>query len=278
VADDTILGAGLSHHYALFVSYAIAMLAWGRIARRSGSLWATPATFGFARPRREMGVFAAALLLVLAIGQLFARDLLLPARGVPDPVVDAANQLLIFAPIIALPFVRRRALFTEAGPADARSVFASMWLPLDRVWARLLTGGALSLVAVLVFTSVRSGSDAFVQVVARVYSPSNLGHWTQVFCEDIAIAVLFVRVRTLLGLWRTIAGAAVLFAAAHVPALVAGGASPGELAGLALDAALGVMVLYFVQRSADVWWFVWVHFALDMMQFHAVPGGFPAGS
>jgi hypothetical protein len=31
------------------------------------------------------------------------------------------------------------------------------------------------------------------------------------------------------------------------------------------------VVLYFLQRSSDVWWFWLLHFAMDMMQFYAIP-------
>jgi hypothetical protein len=285
MGDDSIVGVGLPHRYALFVAYAIVMLVWGRVARRLPSLWPQPTPAGFARPWREVGFYFAALAVVLLVGQLYVRQGLIPAHGPLEPVLDAANQFLIFTPVLALPFVRRRALVVEgadrgttgaAAPPAAvpatRAVLAGMWLPTRRVWARAAVGAVLSLIAILVFTSVRSGSDPFVDVSARVFHPRNLGNFVQVLCEDVAIAVLFVRVRAALGLWRTIAVVAVFFAAAHIPVLVAGGAALGELAGLVADAGLGAMVLYFVQRSADVWWFWWIHFAMDMMQFHAVPG------
>jgi hypothetical protein len=172
--------------------------------------------------------------------------------------------------VLVLPLVLRRGI--GSGTPDAGVVLSTMWLPARRVWARVLVGLVLSVVAMLVFTSVRSGSDALVDVVPRVYHPTNFSYLVQVFCEDVAIAIGFVRLRAAAGLARAIVLAAVLFAAAHIPALVAGGAALGDMAGLVLDAGLGVLVLFFLQRSADVWWFVWVHFALDMMQFHAGPG------
>jgi hypothetical protein len=92
-----------------------------------------------------------------------------------------------------------------------------------------------------------------------------------VFCEDVAIAILFVRVQAALGLRVTIILAASLFAAAHIPAMVARGTSREAYARLALDAGLGVFVLFIAQRSADVWWLWCVHFAMDMMQFVAAP-------
>jgi hypothetical protein len=233
------------------------MLAWDRVARRLASLWPTPATVTFARPRREVGFFLLAVVGVLLVGQLYTRGWLLPSIGLLAEITDAVNQLIIFAPVLVLPLLLRRGI--GSGMPDAGVVLSTMWLPARRVWARVLVGLVLSVVAMLVFTSVRSGSDALVDVVPRVYHPTNFSYLVQVFCEAAGLA-------------RAIVLAAVLFAAAHIPALVAGGAALGDMAGLVLDAGLGVLVLFFLQRSADVWWFVWVHFALDMMQFHAGPG------
>ena len=40
---------------------------------------------------------------------------------------------------------------------------------------------------------------------------------------------------------------------------------------LFLDAGLGVLVLVVLRRAQDIWWFWCVHFAMDMMQFDALP-------
>lgn len=48
---------------------------------------------------------------------------------------------------------------------------------------------------------------------------------------------------------------ALLFALAHVPALVQSGISASNLGHLILDAALGIGILTVLRRSADVWWF-----------------------
>ena len=75
--------------------------------------------------------------------------------------------------------------------------------------------------------------------------------------------------------WRTErpaareASCAFLFAAAHVPGALAEGASPADLLPLLLDFGLGIGVLAVVARSADIWWFWSVHFALDRTQFAA---------
>jgi hypothetical protein len=128
----------------------------------------------------------------------------------------------------------------------------------------------LAALAVLAFTLVAPGNNSWLEVYPCVYSPKNFGLAVEVFCEDVAIAILFVRSRAAIGLWATILVVAMLFAAGHIPVMAVTGASLRELAGLVLDAGLGVGVLFIAQRSADVWWFWCVHFAMDMMQFVAV--------
>jgi hypothetical protein len=68
----------------------------------------------------------------------------------------------------------------------------------------------------------------------------------------------------------TVIGAALLFAGAHVPAMIAQGASAGELLGLVRDAILGLLVLGAVLRSGDILWFWPIHVAMDLTQFPRV--------
>jgi hypothetical protein len=256
--NDTIWGAGLSHHYSLLIGYLLALLAWDRVAHRRKSLWPAADAPAFARPWLEVACFVVALTAVLGIGQLYVRHWLLPARGPAAQAVEALNQVIIFSPVLALPLVRRQG-------------FASAWLPLDRVGARIAIGIVLSLVATLAFTSVRAGSAPWVDVIRGVYHPKNVGNLVQVLCEDVAMAILFVRLRAAIGVVGSILAVAALFAAAHIPAMLAGPVGADEITGLVADAGLAVVVLYFLQRANDVWWFWWVHFAMDMMQFYAVP-------
>jgi hypothetical protein len=231
--------------------------AWLIVTRLFPTLWPRPDAAGFRRPWKEVAWAVLAVLGVLAVGQLYVRHWLLPPGGPGAPLIEAANQVLIFAPILAVPLLRRHGLRTA-------------WLPLDRLWARLPVGLVLAALAILAFTLVRPGSDSWLQVCPRVYQPGNVGIMVQVWCEDVAIAILFVRFQAAMGLRGTVLLVATLFAAAHVPAMVVNGASVGDLGRLVLDAGLGVIVLSVVQRSADVWWFWCVHYALDMMQFCAV--------
>ncbi len=247
----------VAHHYALLGGYGTAVVAWLVVARVFPNLWPRQDAIAFVRPWREVAWALLAVLGVLAVGQLYVRHWLLTASGPLAPFVEAGNQLLIFAPILAVPFLRRQG-------------FRSAWMPIDRLWARLLVGLALAALAILTFTSVRKGSESWLEIYPRVYHPKNIGLSVQVLFEDVGIAILFVRFRAAMGLRGTIVLVACLFAASHIPAMIAGGAPVRELDGLVLDAGLGVIVLFIAQRSADVWWLWCVHFAMDMMQFCAV--------
>ena len=76
--------------------------------------------------------------------------------------------------------------------------------------------------------------------------------------------------RSAIGQRLSIVMVAVLFAAGHIPALLAGDAVLEEILSLTLDAGLGIVAISVVQRSADVWWFWCVHFVMDMTQFYTV--------
>ncbi|HET6347759.1 MAG TPA: CPBP family glutamic-type intramembrane protease [Candidatus Krumholzibacteria bacterium] len=256
---DTMFGTGLSHHGALLVGYLLALVAWDRVARRRPELWPAGDEVSFAHPWRELGLSLLMIVGVIGIGQLYQRHGLLPAHGPAGQVFEALNQIIIFSPMLALPLVRRQG-------------WASAWLPTYRVWVRVLIGLILALIATLAFVNVRTGAAPWLDVIRDVYNPKNFGNLVQVLCEDIAIAIVFVRMRAALGLMRSIIVVAVLFAAAHVPAMLAAPVGLNEVTGLIMDAGLGVVVLYFLQRSGDVWWFWMIHFAMDMMQFYGLSG------
>lgn len=247
------------HHQALAVGYTVALFGWFAAWRFYPKLWPARPPLSFARPWREVAWAVAAAAATVGLGQCYVRGYRLAVSGPWAPVADAVNQVLIFSPFVLLLLVRRQ------GPETA-------WLPADRVVQRLLVGTGLALPAVLAFTLVRTGSDPWQRVVPRVYQPANVSFAVQVFLEDVAIAILFVRLQSALGAWRSVVLVALLFAAAHLPTLLAGNAPRGEVLRLPLDAALGALVLVVLRRSRDVWWFGCVHFAMDMMQFYALPG------
>lgn len=247
-----------SHYHALVIGYGVALIGWFLAVRVIPSLWPQREASSFSQPWFEVLWAIVSVIGVLLVGQLYTRGWLLPDLGSFEILIEACNQILIFSPILFLLAIRRHPL-------------SSAWLPVDKVWTRLAIGLTLALIAIFAFTIARTASDSWLMVVPRVYHPKNFGLLVQVLLEDITIAVLFVRFRAVLGLRVVIALVAVLFAAGHIPALITSGATLHELSSLILDAGLVVAVLSVVQRSADIWWFWCVHFAMDMMQFYTVP-------
>jgi hypothetical protein len=142
------------------------------------------------------------------------------------------------------------------------------WLPRRGVLARIGIGLGLAWLGLLAYALARPGLGAWPRLVAEVYAPSHVSHLVQVLLEDVGIAIVFVRLRGALGRWTLVVVAA-LFAAAHVPGMLAAGADMSALWHLAGDVVLGVLALALLQRLRDVWWFWMVHFALDMTQFFA---------
>jgi hypothetical protein len=244
-----------SQYFALLAGYGTALIGWLLLWRAMPGLWAPPSPpFAPQHPWREVGWALLAAAAVLGIGWLWGADMLLPRTG-PS---EAVNQLIIFSPLLLLLAIKRQPL-------------SSAWLPMRRVWLRILVGLGLALVSLLAFTLARAGSASWTSVITQVYAPHNSLHAVQVLLEDVAIAILFVRFAAALGARRTILLVAVLFALAHVPSLMQGGANASSLGHLILDAALTVGILAVLQRSADVWWFWMVHFAMDMSQFVRPP-------
>lgn len=251
-----------SEYLALLAGYSTALAGWLLLARWVPSLWPPPPEVAFKHPWREVGWALLAVLAVLGIGQLYTAKLLFPTGGWSGVPLETLNQLLIFLPLPFLLVVRRQPLSTA-------------WLPTTRVWLRLLAGLGLALLSILVYILFRADSHPWLVVIFRTYDPTNSPHLVQVLLEDLGIAILFVRFASALGWRRTVVIVAVLFALAHVPAMLSGGSTLASFGHLGLDVALAVGILLVLRRSGDVWWFWMVHFAMDMMQFYAVPGGAP---
>jgi hypothetical protein len=247
------------HYSALVIAYFAALGGWLVVSRFSPQVWPRGPVGGFPRPWREFGIAVVGAIGVLAIGQLWVRGIHLPEKGPFGPVFGVIDQVIIFAPILLVVGVRRQP-------------WASAWLPRGRIGARLLAGLGLAALAVATYSLLRQGSDPPWVVLSRVWRYEHLDKMTQVFLEDLTIAILFVRLAGVIGSrWATVV-VACLFAAGHIPTMVSQGASWFELAGLVRDAGLGVAVIFVLQRSRDVVWFWCIHFCLDMMQFTNVTG------
>ncbi len=247
----------MTHHQALLAGYAAAMFGWLVARRVLPTMWPAPALVEFGRPWCEFSWAVGAALGVLAMGQLYVHDWLLPRSGA-RLLFDTVNQVLIYAPMIVLLAARRHPL-------------TSAWLPSQRVPARLAVGLTLALAALAAFTLMRSTIADWPDLVAFVYRPSHLRFAVHVFLEDMTIAILFVRLAAASRRPRVVAiVVAALFAGGHVPGALAGGATLVDLVPLLLDFALTVGVLLVVSRAADIWWFWCVHFVLDMTQYAAM--------
>lgn len=240
-----------AHYVSLIISYGSCVGLWF-LASRFLPIWESRAPIRFKKAYLEFIYSVAAVIVILLIGQLYIRDLLIPGEG---EVIDAFNQALIFSPTIWLVLVRKQ---------DEQSV----WLPFSHIATRLLIGFAIAVSGILVYWGTRSDAPGLWQILSNTYHVQNTSHAVQVFMEDLTIALVFVRLQAWIGTRWTIGIVAALFAAGHIPSMVANGASLQELSSLILDTGLGVMVLWAVSRSRDIWWFFMVHFAMDMMQFY----------
>ena len=250
----------LSDHYTpLVLAYLAGLGGWLLANRVLAGVWRLEPAAVFERPWRELGIVLAGVVGVLAVGQLWVRGIRLPEQGGFGPILGAVNQILIFTPLLLVPVIRRQP-------------WTSAWLPRARVTVRLLVGIALAALAVGVYSLLRDGTDAPWVLFGRIWRYENIDEMVQVFLEDLAIAIVFVRLAGVIGnRWAT-GVVACLFAAGHIPAMVSQGASQAELLALFRDAALGAAAISVLQRSRDVVWFWCIHFCLDMTQFARISG------
>jgi hypothetical protein len=248
-----------SHYSAMVVSYVVALGGWLVANRVWPRLWPRRDAIAFAHRWRELGVAIIGVVAVIGIGQLWSSGIRLPETGTAGPMFGAINQALIFAPMLLVVALRRQP-------------WSTAWLSRDRLGWRLLVGIALSFVAVTTYSFVRHGAASPWTLVGRIWQYGHVDELTQVFLEDMTIAILFVRMAAAIGTRWSAVIVAGLFAAGHIPALLASGTSGGELLSLVRDAALGTAVILVLNRSRDIVWFWLIHFALDLLQFAKVNG------
>ncbi|HEX9895990.1 MAG TPA: hypothetical protein VGA78_18810 [Gemmatimonadales bacterium] len=244
----------MERHYALAAGYAAALLGWLLLSRAVPLLWPHRDAPHFARPGRELSWAVMGIAGTLLLGFLYVRGMLLPGSFDGFALIDVVNQLIVFAPILLVPVFRRHPLGT-------------LWLPTDRIYIRIATGVLLALLALSTFVLLYAESPPWIEVMQSVYHHSNLPFLLQVLLEDVAAAILAVRIAGVLGPRAAPLLAAVILAASHLTASAALGGAGAVLEGAVLDVVLGAAVVAVVQRSADVWWFWAVHFAMDMTQY-----------
>ena len=243
----------MSHSWLLATAYAATCATWWALSRLL-PLWRDAERPHFARPWREVGIVLLAVLGTLLLGQLWVRGIRLNMPAPWAPLGESINQIIIFAPVVAVPILRRQG-------------WASAWIRLDHVALRLAIGLALALGALFLYSTLERGAVSWPEAVREVFAPSRAHLAVQVLLEDIAIAILFVRVTAAMGPRAAIVIVAALFAAAHIPSMIAQGDPAAELVALLRDAGLAVLVVGTAWRSADIAWLWPVHYVLDVTQF-----------
>lgn len=243
----------MGHTEVLAIAYGTVCLLWLAVSRLL-PYWRAPTRPSFEHPWREVGYALLAALLVIGVGQLWLRGVRLPNHTAWRPVFESINQAIIFSPMLLLLLWRRQPL-------------ASAWLPGRNVAPRLAIGLGLAVIALAIYTGLEGGAPGIQSALPRVFDPGNTHVAVQVLLEDVAIAILMVRLgAALTNKWAVIVVAA-LFAGGHIPTMVSEGASNAQLIGLLRDFGLGVAVIGTAMRGADILWLWPVHYALDMTQF-----------
>ncbi|MEE2566429.1 hypothetical protein [Hyphobacterium marinum] len=239
-------------YWGYAAGYGLALAAaWVLIVARP-ALLAGPDLPEFRRPWVELAIFILGIVGVLAVGQAYVRGWLLPEPGF---LAGFANQVLIFLPVLLIIALR---------PFPLRTGF----LAPNRMLSGLVIGIVLAGIALAAHAAARGWLGEFDAVLATVFHLGRAHHFAQVLMEDVAIVALVTRIIGVSGPRTAITLAGALFAAAHIPALLAGGADLAGLITLVLDAGLAVAALGAILATRNIWWFFPVHAVMDMTQFH----------
>lgn len=241
--------AGLAHDLGLLVGWWVALAAWFALAQLLPRLWPAPGEPDIQDRWRSLAWALIAMAATLGLSRLHAAGFMLVVPGIAGAIASAVEQLIIFAPMMLVPRL-----------LDERQ---TSWLPARRIWLRALIGVALAELALLAYAG-RHGASGWWAATRATWDPWNLPYLVEVFCQDVALAILFVRLRAVMGHGWALALVAAGFALAQLPAAAA---IDGEaLVRLAVDFGLGAIVLAVAARCADLWWLVWVHFAMDTLK------------
>jgi hypothetical protein len=222
---------------------------WVLFLAAPGIMQAQPVQFQ--RPWLELALLAIGIAGVIGVGQLFVAKMLLPEE---NELFESLNQVLIFAPgVIVLVFLR--------------PFWPKNFLPLDRAASGLGLGLVLALLAFTAFIAASRGMGAWAGAAGQMANADHISIVVQVALEDLLIAALAARLTAATNVWVAIGVTAALFAAGHIPAMLAEGATLTELWALVLDTGLGVLVVGAIIASRNVWWFIPVHSVMDLTQF-----------
>jgi len=243
----------LSDYFYLYLAYGVAIGSWYTYTRQTENKSEYPSP-SLKRPGLEFAFGLIAACLTIGIGQLYLKGLLLPNFAQIGFLTEAINQLLIFSPFGLLLIFRGQSLETA-------------WYPKEGKGRSIGVGLLIALLTLCIFLVTKGRTATFFKDLCFIYSYQNLPELVQVFAEDFAISLLLYRLMAWIGPKRAIVGIAVLFAAAHIPAMLSKGVGVENFTGLLFDATLGFLVLHFVAKSRNFLWFWMIHFAMDMTQF-----------
>ena len=250
------MGFGMGHYIGLIAGYGVAMIIfwalWGGVKPLRRALPAP--VLKLERPWLELSLVLLAAIGVIAVGQLYIADRLLPDRG---ELLQSLNQLLIFAPLLILLFWRG-------------NIQAGAFLPWRGAAPGLALGFLLAGAGVAAYVVARGlGGVELNAVFATFARPDNISYIVQIFLQDLAIAAVLARLMALSG-WRlSLVLIAILFQLAHIPPFLAGGATLTDLGALFLDTGIGLLVFGAIIASRSIWWFWPLHTAMDLLQFQS---------
>jgi hypothetical protein len=245
-------------YVALLGGYVAAALSLMLLARRTRTLW--PDGSFSERPggwplSRVLLLMAA----VVVIGQMSQAGWLIPSGTGHRVLARLANQLLIFSPVfLAAMFAGR------GGTTFARRV---AFMPTDRVPTRLGWGLIAAAIALTVHQAIAGRFTRLPGTILALLDPGRSSHALQILGEDLGIGILLASTLTRLRPGVAIVSTGLLFAAGHVPAMLAGSEPLRELARLVADGALAAGMVAVLFRLRDVWSIWPVHVAMDLTQF-----------
>ncbi|MGH7176175.1 MAG: hypothetical protein ACREJC_02235 [Tepidisphaeraceae bacterium] len=90
---------------------------------------------------------------------------------------------------------------------------------------RFAIGVGLALLALFIYSALETGAPSWGTSVVETFRPTRAHLAVQVLLDDVAIAILFVRMAAAFGPRRAVIAVAFLFALGHVPTMLASGAS-----------------------------------------------------
>jgi|GEM_PF-1797028 len=199
---------------------------------------------------REAGFLVLAVAISIGLGMLHGDGLLIPGD---NPLIVAANQLLVFIPILAFVATRKSR--------------AALLIPQKNILRSLAIGLALAVFALIAYFSSTAGWDDVPLIVSGLFSGEGvrIAVFNLLRCLTIAAVLALVSsgwsTRTVL----VLAGLAI--AATQIPSLLADGFSAEWLGVLVTHVVLVVGLISAINATRNIVWFWPVLTALNLLQF-----------